>query len=501
MSHGSSVVGLGLLEAGPVWDHWYTAVGFLVHVLLQVFVAVRVVLQRRSPGETLAWLLVVVTLPILGLVLYFTIGELRLGARRARRMAEFEQPVRDWEAGIPKESREDWSGQPAAYSPLSRMCLQTLGRPTLRHNRVELIDSWEPALQRIIEDIDSATRTCHLEFYIWADGGTADEVADAVIRARERGVLCRVLIDALGSHDFLKSDVCRRLRSGGVLVEPALPVGLLRMPLVRYDLRLHRKIVVIDGRVAYTGSLNMEDPRGFKQDAGVGQWVDAMARLEGPCVEALQMTFLGDWHVETEATLDEVRESGDVTSQPAAGDCPVQVMPSGPGDEQGAVEQLLIATIFGACRELVLTTPYFVPSESLSMALVAAARRGVDVTLVIPEHVDSTLVRYASNAFKADLLEAGVEIALFSDGLLHTKSVTVDGTHSLFGSVNLDPRSFRLNFEVLLAIYDERFTAQLRDLQQQYINQSDVMDLEVFRRRPKAGRVMESFARLVGPLL
>ncbi|MEM9658001.1 MAG: phospholipase D-like domain-containing protein, partial [Planctomycetota bacterium] len=258
---------------------------------------------------------------------------------------------------------------------------------------------------------------------------------------------------------------------------------------------------VIDGCVAYTGSLNLVDPRYFKKEAGVGQWVDAMLRIEGPAVEALQITFLGDWYSETEATLDSLRETGDAYPQPARGDCPVQVMPSGPGVEIDAVEQVLITAVYSADRELVLTTPYFVPSEPLSMALVAAARRGVKVVIVVPKRVDSALVRYASNSFKAGLLRAGVRIALFGDGLLHTKSVTVDGTHSLFGSVNLDPRSFRLNFEILLAIYNREFTNQLRELQQQYIDRSELLDLETFLRRPKSRQVAESFARLLGPLL
>jgi cardiolipin synthase len=490
-----------LTDAEPGWEGWLASSGFVAHLALQVGVAIRVVMQRRRAGETLAWLLVVTLLPVVGLVLYFTIGELRLGARRERRFVELVKPVRKWAENIPESALVDWAALEADYKPMAMLCERTLGLPALAHNKVELIHSWEPAFEQIVADVDAATSTCHLEFYIWAEGGAADGVADALIRAVTRGVVCRVLVDALGSHDFLKSGVCMRLRAGGVDVHAALPGSFLRMPFVRYDLRLHRKIVVIDGQVAYTGSLNMVDPRGFKQDAGVGQWVDAMARIEGPVVQALQITLLGDWFVETDATIEQLRETGDVHPQPEHGECVVQVMPSGPGDEPNAVEQVLITAIYSARHELVLTTPYFVPSEPLSMALVAAARRGVAVTLIIPEHVDSILVRYASNAFKADLLQAGVEIALFSDGLLHTKSVTVDGTHSLFGSVNLDPRSFRLNFEVLLAIYDETFTTQLRAMQQDYLDRSERMDLELFRKRPRLGRVAEDFARLVGPLL
>jgi cardiolipin synthase len=376
-----------------------------------------------------------------------------------------------------------------------------MGVPALRGNQVTLIDSWHASFDHIITDIHAAQRTCHLEFYIWSTGGRTAEVADALVAAAQRGVVCRVLVDAMGSRAFLRSTAAERMRQAGVMVHAALPGGLLRLPFVRFDLRLHRKIVVIDGCVGYTGSLNMVDPRYFKRDAGVGQWIDSMVRIEGPAVEALAITFLADWYIETEAPLSELQTRGDANPQPTRGDCTVQVMPSGPSMATRAVEQVLITAVYSAREELVLTTPYFVPSEPLSLALVAAARRGVKVILVVPARVDSKLVRYASGAFKAELLEAGVRIAAFDGGLLHTKSVTVDGTHSLFGSVNLDPRSMRLNFEILLALYDSEFTSRLRQLQQQYIDDSQLLDYEAYMARPRTKQVAENFARLLSPLL
>jgi cardiolipin synthase len=310
-----------------------------------------------------------------------------------------------------------------------------------------------------------------------------------------------VLVDAMGSRSFLRSDMAQKLRDAGVLVKDALPGGPLRPSLMRFDLRQHRKLVVIDGQIAYTGSLNMADPRLFKRDVGVGQWIDAMARIEGPAVEALAISFLSDWYVETADTLEELRTTGDAKPQHQKGDVTIQVMPTGPALPRNAVEHVLLTAVYSAREELVLTTPYFVPSEALSLALVAAARRGVKVILIVPAKVDSRLVSYASGAFQGELLEAGVRIAAFGDGLLHTKSVTVDGSHSLFGSVNLDPRSFRLNFEILLAIYDRGFTSQLRDVQQDYIDRSLLLDLDHYRRRSKLRQTAENFARLLGPLL
>jgi cardiolipin synthase len=353
----------------------------------------------------------------------------------------------------------------------------------------------------MIFDIDAAKSTCHFEFYIWEAGGIADQVVEALVRAQQRGVTCRVLVDAMGSRSFLRSPMAAKLRHAGVQVKDALPGGLWRMSLVRFDLRQHRKVVVIDGRIGYTGSLNMADPRLFKQSAGVGQWIDAMVRIEGPAVEALAITFLADWYIETDANLADLQISGDARPQPSRGESTVQVMPSGPSLARNAVEQVLLSAVYSARKELVLTTPYFVPSEPLTLALVAAARRGVKVILIVPARVDSQLVKYASGAYKQTLLEAGVRIAAFDGGLLHTKSVTVDGAHSLFGSVNLDPRSMRLNFEILLAIYDPQFTSQLRALQQTYIDDSSLIDLDDYKARPRLKQTAENFARLLAPLL
>src|SRR5215213_1599794 len=278
------------------WAYW-------AHLILQAALAFRVVMQRRLTGETLAWIMVIWVFPVIGPLFYLLFGELRLGKRRARRFTELYPPIRTWLAEIPRRSMVDWSRLDPEFESLSQMAERTVGVPSLQGNAVVLISDWQEVFDRVIADINAAERSCHLEFYIWTTGGRADEVVEAIIAASHRGVLCRVLVDAMGSRSFLKSDTAERLRDADVLVQAAMPGGLLRLPFVRFDLRLHRKIVVIDGRVAYTGSLNMVDPRFFKREAGVGQWVDAMVRIEGPAVEALAITFLADWYVETNAPL------------------------------------------------------------------------------------------------------------------------------------------------------------------------------------------------------
>jgi cardiolipin synthase A/B len=473
----------------------------IVHFLIQVGIALRVVMQRRPTGESLAWIAVVFALPVAGPILYLLIGELRLGRKRGRRYIELTKPVKEWLAAMPGRSPFQWQSLPEEFQPVSQLFERTIGLPSIPGNCVELLSPWSQVFKRLLADIDAAKSSCHLEFYIWSDGGDADQVADALVRARQRGVECRVLVDAAGSRRFLHGAVAKRLRSAGVSICAALPGGIIRMLFVRFDLRMHRKIVVIDGRIGYTGSLNLVDPRYFKRGEGFGQWVDSMVRLEGPAVEALQITFLGDWFEETDATLEDVQQEADAVPQPLCGDCPVQVMPSGPDLPAGSVDLVLLTAVYSARKELVITTPYFMPNESLTQALVAAVRRGVNVIVIIPKKVDSTLVRYASGTVKGQLLDAGVRIAQFTGGLLHTKSVSIDGAYSLFGSVNLDPRSLRLNFEILLALYDAEFTFRLRNLQQEYIDKSKLMDANAYRRRPRTRQAVESFARLLAPLL
>ena len=259
--------------------------------------------------------------------------------------------------------------------------------------------------------------------------------------------------------------------------------------------------MVIDNEVAYTGSFNLVDPRFFKQEAGVGEWVDAMARIEGPVVNALSALFLWDWEVETGQNLNALARSEQLKGTKQVGPALVQMVPSGPGPFRDSGYQLLLSSIYAARKELVMTTPYFVPDESVLTALVTAARCGVNVTLIVPEKVDSTLVRYASRSFFDELLCAGVCIFQFRGGLLHTKSVTVDGHVTLFGTFNLDIRSFWLDFEVTLCVHDSAFATKVLDLQQRYIETSRPIQPETWRSRPMRTRFVENLARLAAPLL
>ncbi|HRO66654.1 MAG TPA: phospholipase D-like domain-containing protein, partial [Pseudobdellovibrionaceae bacterium] len=268
----------------------------------------------------------------------------------------------------------------------------------------------------------------------------------------------------------------------------------------RPDLRIHRKILIIDRSIAYVGSLNLADPVFFNLNKKVGRWVDAMSRLTGPVVESLITVFLTDWSVETASDYGENEKLTRPTGFPP-GKARIQCLASGPAVNASSIEQLIVSAVYLAREEIVMTTPYFIPSEALQYALTSAARRGIRVTLIVPLRMDSRLAQYAGRAFMTELLEAGVHIRLYRGGMLHTKSITIDGRVSFFGSLNLDTRSFRINFEITLLIYDSDFTEKLLALQESYKAGSSRLTLDKERRKTTWNRTKEDIARLLSPLL
>ena len=282
-----------------------------LHVMIVSAISVRVIMLQPARGVALAWLLLVAILPFVGALLYLLIGERRIGRRRTRGIVELRMDYRKISAAaIPTGLTEvDWSRHATAAQGMDRLGRTLVGSATVHGSRFRLFSDTETVLKAISRDLDEAKTSVLMEFYIWNEGGTADEVLEALIRAAQRGVHCRVLIDALGARPWWKGSQPQRLREAGIELRAALPVGLLRTLVGRTDLRLHRKIVVIDGDVAWTGSMNLVDPRYFKKGAGVGEWVDAMVRLKGAVVVPLGATLIGDWLLETGESLQDLIHS------------------------------------------------------------------------------------------------------------------------------------------------------------------------------------------------
>lgn len=474
---------------------------FLADLAIRIGLSLRVIMRKKEASVTLAWLVVILLLPFLGAVIYLLLGENRLGQKRAAHAAANVPLFRKWIAGLEHRIQVEWNHVNPECRPVEAQASRVIGLPTLPGNKLELIDNPLAFLHALIKDIDQARTSCFLEFYIWEEGGLAAEVAEAVMRAASRGVTCRILLDSIGSADFLRSSLAEQMKNSGVEIVEALSAGIFRALFVRIDLRNHRKIAIVDGETAYTGSQNLVDPRCFKQNENVGEWIDTMVRCRGPVVEAMTATFFYDWFIESEISLEELGKIARIPKTEQVGDALVQLVPSGPGFEQGGIHDLLLTTIYAARSELVITSPYFVPDNAILTALKSASQRGVHVSIIVPEKNDSRLVEYASRARYGELTRSGVNILRFREGLLHSKTITVDNDFSLIGSVNLDMRSFWLNFELTLFVYNRQFTQKLRQVQQRYIEQARPLDPAHFARRSFRERFMENTALLLGPLL
>jgi cardiolipin synthase len=476
----------------------YSLIGWGIRVMM-----VTVVLRRQfAPGASVAWLGIVFLHPYIGLTLYLLVGESRLGPHRTQRRREitarFRDPARH--AGrLPHQKRLDTE---PPYQPMVLQAEKISDLPVLAGNQVDFIPDAAEFLQRLVADINAAKQHVHLLYYIFACDRTASAVADALIAAAKRGVRCRLLADALASRMcFHRSGLAPKLIAAGVEVIPALPVAPFRRHLARMDLRNHRKLGIIDGRIAFAGSHNIINP-----DYGGRRgnpWIDLSARFTGPLVGELASIFAEDWAFETNQEIEIPYPESTTAASPkgAESDVLAQVVPTGPAERDETYRRLLLAAIQSSRRELILTTPYFVPDETTLLSLMMAADRGVVVKLILPQTADHFFAAAAGRAHYLSLLKSGVQIHLYTPALLHAKTATVDDAFALFGSANLDVRSFSLNFELSIMLYGKAITDRLRAIQNQYLAQSTQLKLEDWQGRPFLSEFTDRAVSLLSPLL
>jgi cardiolipin synthase len=434
--------------------------GFLFRVLTR---------PHREPASRLAWIVVIIAVPLIGMLAYLMLGETRIsGGRRSR--------GREIDARLPRPSGDEscfgqvqTSPHEAAFA-LARS-INSLD-PTCGNNARISADS-NSAIDEIVADIDAAKRHVHICTYIWLADNNGLKVKDACIRAAERGVDVRILADALGSHRIIRSPHWSEMRDNGCQVRVALPVGNPLWTLIRgrVDLRNHRKLIVIDNAITWCGSQNIADPE-FRIKPRYAPWVDIMTRWEGRIAQHCQFLFVSDWIAEGGEDISGLLTAA---SAPARidGQIVAQVIGTGPTSNFDAMPACFSELIHSARQELVVTTPYFVPDEQLLFALTSAARRGVKTIMAFPKRCDSRVVAATCQSYYEDLLKAGIELYEYRLGLLHAKTMVADRTVALIGSANLDRRSFELNFENNILFSDPNFAAQVRDRQADYLADSD----------------------------
>ena len=470
------------------------------HIVLVLLVSIRVLLRPyRQPASRVAWMVVIATLPFAGFFAYLLFGEVNIGRKRVARVQKVVSEIQTDAAASGLDPQRFNPAGPAQYEHLFRVGHSISGLNPVTGNSGILMEDSNSTIDSMVADIDAAKRHVHLLFYIWLPDGNGCKVVAALKRAVARGVTVRAMADGLGSRLLIKSEHWRSMRDAGVKVAVALPIGnpLLRPFAGRIDLRNHRKIVVIDGNITYCGSQNCADPE-FLIKARYAPWVDAVIRFQGPIANQNQYLFACDWMSHVDEDLSSLLQE---PASPIENGFAAQVTGTGPTVRFSAMPEMFVSIMHAARRELVITTPYFVPSESMLDALCAAAYRGVATSIIFPSRNDSRIVAAASRSYYSALLEAGINIFEYEGGLLHSKTLTVDGDISLIGSANMDRRSFDLNYENAILFSDYELTATVYKRQQDYLQSARRVTAAEIDNWSMPHRLLNNAVAMFGPVL
>lgn len=467
-------------------------------MLVLLLVGTVIFLENRNPEKTVAWLVVLAVFPIIGFFLYLTFGRNvrkrklfhhkhigeekleRIVGKQIRKLSEDEMLQ---EQGISQKRR------------LVRLLLENASSPLTSNNKVEVLTNGRQKFAALFEALEAAKDHIHLQYYIFKDDQIGQETRDLLVRKRAEGVEVRVMVDGLGSRkipeEFLVS-----MRQAGINVELFFPV---RFPFlsIKLNFRNHRKVVVVDGKVAFIGGMNIGDEY-LSRDSKMGFWRDTHLRLHGQCVHQLQMTFLNDWYFITREKIE-----GDKYYPPAdsVGTQLTQIVASGPDSDWQSTQQTFFTALATAEKRIYIETPYFVPDESITVALKTAALSGLDVRLIVQGVPEYMLTYWASRSYFDELLKAGVKVYQYQKGILHSKVLIVDDVVGAVGSANFDIRSFQLNFEVSALIYNAEFVQRLEQDFWQDLADSLEVHRDRYATRPLSERLRESGARLLSPLL
>lgn len=466
-------------------------------VVWLVWASAYLVLQRRSASATLAWILALGFLPVVGIFFYFFFGPRRFDKRKHRR-AIAQKEVERWVRSKPSDAAGRRVTSRAQH--LIRLALRAVGpaaEPQLA--RVQLYTSGDLLFQAILDAVAAATHHVHLEYYIWEPDGIGTRLRDALIERARAGIEVRVIVDGFGSSRAHQQFWQPLLAAGGQVCRfNAFSFASWRPRMANF--RTHRKIVVVDGTVAFTGGMNVADVH-TREFHGPKAWRDTHLRLEGDGAVGLQRVFFEDWHYATRASLDLRPYLVTGVSEDSTRSALVQVVSSGPDENLDAIHKTYVAAIAAARDSVCLTTPYFVPDQALVAALATAALAGASVRVLVPAAGDVPLVAAAARSYYPELLEVGVRIFEYEAPVLHAKTLVVDDTVAIVGTANADNRSFRLNFEVIAAVYDGSVCASLQSSFDGDLGQAREVGLAQVKGASLLTRLWVSSARLLSPVL
>jgi cardiolipin synthase A/B len=477
----------------------FSTAGLIFDILIRVFAIIYVPINRR-PQTATAWLLAIFLIPYVGFLLFLLLGSSHLPRKRRLKQQEINRYILETTEGMERVHRDNhW---PAWLDSAVELNQRLGAMPLVGGNTAEIHDEYDTSIAAMTAAVGEAKRYVHAEFYITSLDSTSEPFFQALEAARRRGVTVRLLMDHIASRGYPGYRATKkRLDKIGVQWQLMLPIQPFRGKFQRPDLRNHRKLLVIDGLVAFTGSQNMLD-RGYQRWRNRRRhlaWKDLMVRFEGPIVAGINALFVTDWYSETDELL--IRESDSVSSPDTPDMLDCQVVPSGPGFDGENNLRLFNTLLYSAQERIIITSPYFVPDESMLYSITTAAQRGLDVQLFVSEIGDQPVVYHAQRSYYEALLRAGVRIFLYrSPTVLHAKHFTIDKDVAVIGSSNMDMRSFSLNLEISVMIRGRRFVNRLREIEAGYRATSRELTLEEWLRRPLRSQVLDNVARLTSAI-
>ncbi|RNI26967.1 cardiolipin synthase [Rufibacter latericius] len=476
----------------------------IVYFTVLVLVCLRIIYDTGSTSKTLAYLLLAIFVPFVGILIYFSFGinykKRKIYTKKLVEdeifLQELEERVQTYSAQTLAASNDTVQG----YRELVNLLLNDGLSPLTGGNRVKLLRNGEEKFPEVLQALREARHYIHLEYYIIENDTIGNQIKDILIQKARTGVEVRFIYDDYGSRS-IRRGFAAELRAAGVEAYPFHKVHFLLLA-NRLNYRNHRKIIIIDTQTAFVGGLNIAD-RYINQPQGENRslyWRDTHLRIDGPGIYYLQYLFFCDWNFASGKLLPPHHRYFVAPPQPQA-HTPVQIAASGPDSPMPTILFSMLQAIYLAQEEVLITTPYFIPGESILQALTVAALGGVKVKLLVPGITDSALVNAAAWSYYDDMLHAGVEIYLYQKGFIHAKTMVIDGAVSMVGTANMDNRSFELNFEVNAVVYDTDTSQQLREMFYQDLRHADKINLEVWRQRSHVKQFFEKLARLLSPLL
>ena len=479
---------------------WFYIIG-TIYAAIVIVVCLRVIYETRSATKTMAYLLLILFIPVGGAVFYILFGinfwKTKLYSRKSVDDEKMLSRLKKEMEIYMKETISPLDLSVENNRELAVMVEKELRSPLTRRNKVKLLINGEEKFPEVLEAIRNAKHHIHIEYYIYEQDEIGKQILELLIRKANEGVKVRFIYDDFGSPT-IKKKTEERMRKAGIEIYPFQKVHFYLLA-NRLNYRNHRKIIVIDGQTGFTGGINVCD-KYINNGSHKLFWRDTHLRIDGPGVFYLQYLFLTDWNFCTGKILAPEKLHFSVPAE-TKDDCFLQVAASGPDSVQPSILFSLLQAIYLARKEILITTPYFIPGESILQALRIAALSGLSVKLLVPGVADSRLVNAASKSYYEDLLCAGVEIYMYQKGFVHAKTLVADGILSIIGTANMDLRSFELNFEVNVMLYDRKFSQQLRDVFFKDLKDAERIDKDAWCQRPAYKQLPERIARLFSHVL